>query len=90
MPDNTRIDIDTLGYLQRYGRSLFGWCNDCAAPYRKDIPAGRRVVALFDIDLDKLIAERGADATCIRMPPVPCPRCGGRRTVYRITALGKA
>lgn len=55
-----------------------------------DVPAEQRGRAAFDIDLDRLIAERGADATCIGMPPVPCPRCGSRRTEYRVLAPSKA
>ncbi len=75
---------ETLGCLRQQRYNLFGWCSDCAALYRKDMPPGQRVRASFDIDLEKLIAERGADATCIRMPPIPCPRCSGRQTEYRI------
>ena len=34
-------------------------------------------------------AERRADAPLIRMAPVPCPRCGGRRTEIKIKVPGK-
>lgn len=77
---------ETLGCLRQQRLGLFGWCSDCAALYRKDVPAAQRVVASFDIDLGKLIAERGADATCVRMPPVPCHDAAGGR----ITAPAKA
>ncbi len=85
MSDARHIPLEeTLGCLRRHGFSLFGWCGDCADLYRMDMPAQQRPMAFFDIDLGRLIAERGADATYIRMPPVPCPRCGSRRTEYRI------
>lgn len=32
-----------------------------------------------------LTAERGAGATYMRTPPVPCTRCGALRRDYRIT-----
>jgi hypothetical protein len=52
------------------------------------VPAKQRINAHFDIDLGKLIAERGADAPCIRMSPVPCPRCGSDCIEYRIIIAG--
>jgi len=82
MPTTT---LDTLGRLHATGHGLFGSCIDCAKLYRMDTPAEQRVSSNFDIDLAKLIAERGAAASCIRMAPVPCPRCGGLRTECRIT-----
>jgi hypothetical protein len=91
MPDDrtTPIALDTLGKLRARGNGLWGSCLDCAALYRKDLPAEMQISSSFDINLDRLIAERGADSTCIRMAPVPCPRCGGRRTEYRISVPGE-
>jgi hypothetical protein len=89
MPDARYIVLDTIGQLQQYGHGLFGWCLDCSALYRMDVPAERRASGFFEVDLGELIAERGTDAPCISMAPVPCPRCGGRRTECRITAPGK-
>ena len=45
-----------------------------------DLPAEQRQLSNFDIDLPALIAERGPDSPVIGMAPVPCPRCGSRRT----------
>jgi hypothetical protein len=92
MPDDPTkpIAIDTLGKLRTRGYGLWGSCLDCAALYRKDVPARERISSSFDIDLDQLIAERSADAPLIRMVPVACPRCGGRRTECRIRVPGKA
>jgi hypothetical protein len=84
-PDASQIVLDALGKLHERGYGLFGACLDCSRLYRMDAPAKQRISAHFDIDLGKLIEERGADATCICMPPVPCPRCGSDRTEYRIT-----
>jgi hypothetical protein len=85
MPDARPVPYNqTLACLRHHGFSLFGWCCDCAKQYRMDIPAEQRVIASFDISLDRLIAERGAGATYIRMRPVSCPRCGSRRTEYRL------
>jgi hypothetical protein len=92
MPDvpTTPIAIDNLGKLRERGYGLWGSCLDCAALYRTDLPAGQGVSSSFEIDLDRLIAERGADSTCIRMAAVACARCGGRRTDYGIRVPGKA
>jgi hypothetical protein len=84
-PDSARIALHTLGKLHERGYGMFGTCLDCASLYRMDAPAEKRISAHFDIDLGKLIEERGADAPCIRMAPVPCPRCGSERTECRIT-----
>jgi hypothetical protein len=91
MADNhaTPVAIDTLGKLRAHGNNLWGNCLDCAALYRMDVPAERRMSGAFDIDLGELIIERGADAPLIRMAPVACPRCGGRRTECRIGAPAK-
>lgn len=82
MPDHTRklIPLDTLGKLHALGYGLGGSCDDCAAAYRMDIPAEQRQRSNFDIDLPALIAERGEDTPVVGMAPVPCPRCGSRRT----------
>jgi hypothetical protein len=84
-PDSARITLHTLGKLHERGYGMFGTCLDCASLYRMDAPAEKRISAHFDIDLRKLIAERGAYADCIHRPAVPCPRCGSDRTECRIT-----
>jgi hypothetical protein len=84
-PDASQVILDTLGKLHERGYGMFGTCLDCTRLYSMDAPADQRISAHFDIDLGKLIAERGAAADCVRMPPVPCPRCGSDRTEYRIT-----
>lgn len=63
---------------------MFGTCLDCSRLNRMDVPAEQRIGALFDIDLAKLIAERGASASCIDVEPILCPRRGGRRTETRV------
>jgi hypothetical protein len=75
------IALVTLGRLHARG----GSCGDSAKLYRMDAPPEQRISSNFDIDLDRLIEERGAATSCVRMAPVPCPRCGGRRTECRIT-----
>jgi hypothetical protein len=83
-PDANSIVLDTLGKLLKRGYGMFGTCLDCVRLYRMDAPAEQRI-SYFDIDLAKLIAERGAASSCIRKEPLPCPRCGGLNTEYRIT-----
>ena len=39
-----------------------------------------------DVSLPALIPERGRDYSGIRMAPLPCPLCQGRRAQYTITA----
>ena len=81
------IVIDTLGRTREHCYGLFGWCLDCSAQYWKFQRPARAPRALFDIDVDKLIAERGADHPWSnKMPPVPCPRCGSRRIEIRVEA----
>jgi len=82
MPTTT---LDTLGRLYATGHGLFGFCTDCAKLYRMADPPERCVPSNFDVDLAKLIEERGADCSVIHMAPVACPRCGGLRTECRIT-----
>jgi hypothetical protein len=84
-PDAAKIVMDTLGKLHERGYGMFGTCSDCARLYRMDAPAEQRIAANFSIDLDRLIEERGAESSCIRMAPAPCPRCGSLNTEYRIT-----
>jgi hypothetical protein len=84
-PDASQIVLDTLGKLHERGHGMFGVRLDCASLYRMDVPAAQRISAEFDIDLRKLVEKYGADANCIRMPPVRCPRCGGDHTECRIT-----
>jgi hypothetical protein len=85
MPDMPTIKLDTLNRLAAYGHGLGGWCLDCSARYRPATPAAERARAGFDVDIAALITERGPAASAIRMAPVPCPRCGSRRTECRIT-----
>jgi hypothetical protein len=82
MPTTT---LDTLGPLYATGHGLFGSCTDCAKLYRMDAPPEQRISSNFDIDLAKLVAERGADCSIIRMEPVSCPKCGSLLTECRIT-----
>jgi hypothetical protein len=84
-PDASQIVLDTLGKLHERGYGMFGTCLDCAKLYRMDVPAEQCISSSFDIDLRRLIEERGADAPCIRMAPVPCPRCGSLNTECRLT-----
>jgi hypothetical protein len=79
------ISLDTLGRLHARGYGLFGCCSDCAELYRMDAPPEQRISSNFEIDLAKLIKEHGAATSFVRMPPVPCPRCRGLRTEYRLT-----
>jgi hypothetical protein len=79
------ISLNTLARPHSRGYRLFGSCCDCAKLYRMDAPAQQRISSTFDIDLDKLIEERGAETSCVRRAPVRRPRCGGLRTEYRIT-----
>jgi hypothetical protein len=86
IPETSYIVIATLGQLRAHQHGLFGYCNDCGDKYGMDVPAERRRGGLFDIDLDALIAERGADCRIVGLPPVPCPRCGSTSSATRITA----
>jgi hypothetical protein len=84
-PDSHSIVLDTLGKLLERGYGMFGTCLDCVRQYRMDVPAEPQISSFFDIDLAKLVAKRGAASSCIRMAPVPCPRCGHLNTECRIT-----
>jgi hypothetical protein len=90
VPDTRRIHLDTLGRLRAHRHGLFGYCLACDERHRNPVPGEQRIGGIFAIDLDALIAERGADASCIRMAPIPCPRCGSRQTEYRIIAPARA
>ncbi len=83
MEQPVAITIDTLGALARYGGRMFGCCNDCARLYRMDRQANPP--AHWNVDLGRLIAERGPRHRFVSMPPLRCPYCGGRRTEFRIT-----
>jgi len=86
------IILDTLAKLDRHGHGLFGWCSDCGSPsrYWVDVKARRQPrPASFDIDLAALIGERGKDGSVVDLAPVPCPRCGSRKTEIRVTAPAK-
>jgi hypothetical protein len=82
-PDTANIFLNTLGKLHERGCGMFGTCLDCHRLYRMDAPPEQWISAHFDIDLGKLVEEHGADAPCISMSPVPCPRCGSERIEYR-------
>jgi hypothetical protein len=82
------ITLDTIGKLYAHGHGLHGWCLECAARYRPGVPAAQQPRAGFDVDMAALIAERGADAAIVGMPPPPCPRCGSARTEIRLRVLG--
>ena len=84
-PDSHSIVLDTLGKLLERGYGMFGTCLDCVRLYRMDAPAEQRISSYFDIDLARLVAERGTASSCIRMEPVPCPRCGQFNTECLIT-----
>ncbi len=83
------IVIDTLGALLAHGHGLFGWCEDCAETYDKTLLPVIQRPAIFEIDLTALIAERGAMSWATRIAPVPCSRCGSKRTTVRITSPSK-
>jgi hypothetical protein len=87
-PDAAPIILDTPGKLHERGYGMFGTCLDCSRLYRMDAPGELRISAHFDIDLGKLIEGRGAEAMCIPMPPIPCPRCSSDRTECRIITNG--
>jgi hypothetical protein len=79
----SEVPLDTLGKLADRRHRLFGSCPDCARSYRMALgPANQP--SQFDIDIAALIAERGRDCLIVGMAPVPCPRCGSRRTEIRI------
>jgi hypothetical protein len=86
MPDLSmhRIVLDTLGGLHAFGHRLSGWCLDCSARYRMDVPAAARRPASFEIDLPQLIAEPGRQCRVLGLAPVVCPYCGSSRTEHRI------
>lgn len=67
------IRIDTLSRIRAPCYGLFGWRVDCSARYWDYHPPCNAPSASFDIDVDKLVAERGEDHPWShRMPPVPC------------------
>jgi hypothetical protein len=72
-PDSHSIVLDTLGKLLERGYGMFGTCLDCVRLYRMDASAEQQISSYFDIDLAKLVAERGAASACIRMEPAPAP-----------------
>jgi hypothetical protein len=77
------VPLDTLGKLADRGFRLFGSCLDCARRYDPKL-GPLRPPSYYDIDLAKLVAERGRDCLIFDMDPVPCPRCGSRRTEIRL------
>jgi hypothetical protein len=50
-----------LGKMHAIGHTLFAFCADCAALYRKD-RMGENPPSSWTVDLATLIAERGATA----------------------------
>jgi hypothetical protein len=86
------IALDTLGKLYHHGHGMFGWCSDCGSPsrYWEDVGVRRTPKpASFDIDLKALIGERGKDNPVVGLEPIPCPRCGSRKTETRVTTPAK-
>jgi hypothetical protein len=71
-PAANPIVLDTLGKLEAHGHGIGGYCLDC-----------RR---LFAVSLALLMLDRGRDCSPIRMAPLRCLGCGGRRTQYNIIA----
>jgi hypothetical protein len=69
------IVLDTLGKLEAHGHGIGGY-----------YLASRR---LFAVSMTVLMLERGRDYSPIRMAPLRCPGCGGRRTQYTIIAPSK-
>ncbi len=82
------IILDTLGQLHAQRHTMFGWCRRCESRYRMAAWPEDNPPAIFDIDVAALIAQRGAGAPVVRMPPVPCPHCGSRETEVRILGVG--
>jgi hypothetical protein len=83
--DAHSIHLDTLGKFLERGHEMFGTRLNCVRLYRMDVPAEQRISSYFDIDLARLVAERGTASSCIRMEPVPCPRCGQFNTEISTT-----
>jgi hypothetical protein len=69
--DAHSIALDTLGKLLERGHEVFPARLDCVRLYRMDAPAEQRISSYFDIDLARLVEERGAASSCIRMEPTP-------------------
>jgi hypothetical protein len=67
--------LQTLGKLAARGHGLDGYCQIC-----------RRH---FDVAIAVVIKQRGGDSPVVGMRPLACPRCGSRRTDFRITAPSK-
>jgi hypothetical protein len=62
--------IPSLSILSANSLSaMFGTCLDCVLLYRMDAPAEWRISSYFDMDLAKLVEERGAASSCIRIEP---------------------
>jgi hypothetical protein len=65
-PDADTTALDTLGKLLERGYGMLGTCLDCVRLYRMDAPAEQRTSSYFNIDLAKLVAERGAARSCFK------------------------
>jgi hypothetical protein len=81
------IVIDTIGKMHAHRQTLFAFCADCAALYRKD-RMDQSPPSSWTVDLAALIAERGADSPSVRMAPVPCPYCSGLNVSFRKAGPG--
>jgi hypothetical protein len=81
------IVVDTIGKMYEHRQTLHAFCADCAALYRKD-RMGQNPPSSWTVDLAALIAKRGADSPSVRMAPVPCPYCGGRKVDFRVAGPG--
>jgi hypothetical protein len=82
-PPQARRSEIPLGRLADRRHRLFGCCVDCARRYRYELGA-RNQPSQYEMDLGALATERGRDAAIVGMEPVPCPRCGSRRTEIRL------
>jgi hypothetical protein len=78
----SELPFGTLGKLADQGYRLFGWCPECART--RYPPPGDDHPTEFEIDLTTLIAEHGRDYPFLKVPAVPCPTCGSKRTEYRL------
>jgi hypothetical protein len=85
--------LDTLGKLHYHGQDFSAGAPTCGSRsrYWDDVRARRAPKpAVFDIDLDELIGERGKDCLIIGLAPIPCSRCGSLKTETRVTAPAKS
>ena len=80
-PSVEMIVLHTLGKLTARRWSVSGWCTDCALRYHRRLPPGQTVPSGFSLDLQQLIAERGAGAKIVGMES---PHTGSRHVLCQI------